>query len=135
MPDIRPAGSDSVTVLGSDCTFKGELSFEHSMRIEGKVEGKIASKGKLALGKGAHLTADVTVGQIQIEGSFKGNLTATERVELSSSANVLGDIRAPKLVIAEGATFVGNCHVSPDALKGADKSEFVVPVPATPIKK
>jgi cytoskeletal protein CcmA (bactofilin family) len=125
MPDNRPAGGDSITVLGSDCTFKGELSFEHSMRIEGKVEGKIASKGKLALGKGAHLTA----------GSFKGNLTATERVELSSSANVLGDIRAPKLVIAEGATFVGNCHVSPDALKGAEKSEFVVPVPATPIKK
>lgn len=132
MGDARPV-SDSVTVIGSDCTFKGEMSFENSMRIEGKFEGKIASKGKLGLGKSAQITADITVGQVNIEGTFKGNVTATERTEFSSSAHVLGDIRSPKLIIAEGATFVGNCHVSPDALKGVNKDEFVVPMPATPI--
>ncbi len=135
MADNIPGGP-ATTVIGADCTFKGEASFEGAMKVEGKFEGKINSKGKLSLGKGAQITADVTVGQTLIEGTFKGNVTATERIELTSSAHVLGDIRSPKLVIAEGATFVGNCHVSPDALKGAGaQSEFVVPVPATPIKK
>lgn len=133
MADIRPTGSE--TLIGSDVSIKGEMSFEGSMRIEGKIEGKIATRGKLALGKGALITADVTVGQVQIEGTFKGNVVATERIELSSTAHVLGDVRGPKLVIAEGATFVGNCHVSPDALKDVKPSEFVVPVAATPIKR
>ncbi len=134
MADIRPIGSDAVTVIGSDCTFKGEMSFEGSMRIEGKFEGKIASKGKLGLGKSAQITADIVIGQVSVDGTFKGNVTATDKIELTSTAHVLGDIRSPKLVIAEGATFVGNCHVSPDALKGA-QGDFVVPMAATPIKK
>jgi len=130
------SGGPAVTVIGSDCTFKGEASFDGAMKVEGRFEGKISSKGKLSLGRGAQIAADVTVGQALVEGTFKGNVTATERLELTSTAHVLGDIRAPKLVIAEGATFVGNCHVSPDALKAAPQGhEFVVPMPATPIKK
>jgi cytoskeletal protein CcmA (bactofilin family) len=126
----------AVTVIGSDCSFKGEATFEGSMKVEGKFEGKVTSKGKLSLGRGAQISADVTVGQALVEGTFKGNVTATERIELTASAHVLGDVRAPKLVIAEGATFVGNCHVSPDALKaGAQGQEFVVPMSATPIRK
>ncbi len=134
MPENATTGP-AVTVIGADCSFKGEASFEGSMKIEGKFEGKISSKGKLSVGKGAQATADVTVGQVHIEGTFKGNVTAMERIELTSSAHVLGDIRSPKLVISEGATFVGNCHVSPDALKGGTQNEFVVPVAATPIRK
>lgn len=130
MADIRPGGE---TVLGSDVTFKGEIAFENNMRVEGRIEGKINSKGRLSLGKGAQITADVTVGQLSVEGAFKGNVVAGERIELTATAHVLGDIRSPKLVIAEGATFVGNCHVSPDALKDVKPNEFVVPVPATPI--
>jgi cytoskeletal protein CcmA (bactofilin family) len=133
MADAPRPGSE--THIGADVSIKGETTFEGQMRIEGKIEGKISSKGRIAIGKGAQVTADVSVGQATIEGTFKGNFTAMERLELTSSAHVMGDIRAPKLVIAEGATFVGNCHVAPDALKEAQKSEFVTSVPATPIRK
>lgn len=126
---------ESTTILASDCTFKGEMTFEGSMKIEGKFEGKITTKGKLGVGRTAHIAADVTVGQASIEGNFKGNVLAAERVELTSSAVVAADLRAPRLVVAEGASFVGNVHVSPDALKGVEKTEFVVPMPATPIKR
>jgi cytoskeletal protein CcmA (bactofilin family) len=135
MADIRPIGNDAVTIIGPGCTLKGEIAFEGSMKLEGNVEGKIASKGKLSIGKGAQVTADISVGQVAVDGAFKGNLAASERVELSASAQVLGDIRAPRLVVAEGATFVGNCHVSPDALKAAPASEYVVPMAATPLRK
>ena len=121
------------TLIGSDVSIKGEMSFDGSMRIEGKVEGKIASKGKVSFGQGAQIVAEVAVGEAKIEGTFKGNISASTRIELASTAHVMGDVRSTKLVIAEGATFVGNCHVTPDALKQA--SEFVTPVAATPIKK
>ena len=133
MADLPRVGSE--TIIGSDVSIKGEMSFDGSMRIEGKVEGKIQSKGKIAFGQGAQITAEVSVGEAKIEGTFKGNLTASQKIELAATAHVLGDVRSTKLVIAEGATFVGNCHVTPDALKDLQKSEFVVPVAATPIKK
>jgi cytoskeletal protein CcmA (bactofilin family) len=132
MADARPG---SETIIGADVSIKGEISYDGTMKVEGKIEGKIVSKGRLALGKGGQITADVVVGNVALDGSFKGNVVASERIELTSSANVMGDIRAPKLVIAEGATFVGNCHVSPDALKDVKAAEFVTAVPATPIKK
>jgi cytoskeletal protein CcmA (bactofilin family) len=121
------------TLISSDVSIKGEVSFDGSMRIEGKVEGKIQSKGKISFGQGAQVVAEVQVGEAKIEGTFKGNLTAASRIELAATAHVLGDVRSTKLVIAEGATFVGNCHVSPEALKAT--SEFVTPVAATPIKR
>src|SRR5205814_1497005 len=112
MADAPRAGSE--TIIGSDVSIKGEMSFDGSMRIEGKVEGKILSKGKISFGQGAQIVAEVSVGEAKIEGTFKGNLTASQKIELASTAHVLGDVRSTKLVIAEGATFVGNCHVTPD---------------------
>jgi cytoskeletal protein CcmA (bactofilin family) len=105
------------TVVGSDASFKGEIAFEGTMRIDGKFEGKIQSKGKLSIGRTADVQAEVNASHVAIEGGFRGNLSAQERVEIAASARVNGDIRATKLVVAEGATLVGNVQVSPDALK------------------
>jgi cytoskeletal protein CcmA (bactofilin family) len=116
MPSIP--GSSSETVLGADATFKGELSYEGAMRIEGKFDGRITSKGRLIVGKTAHVSGELTVAHAGVEGQFKGNVVASERVELTGSAQVTGDIRSPRLVVAEGATLVGNVVISPEALKG-----------------
>jgi cytoskeletal protein CcmA (bactofilin family) len=94
------------------------MQFDGSMRIEGRIEGKIASKGKIAFGQGAQVVAEVAVGEAKIEGTFKGNITAANRIELASTAHVLGDVRSTKLVIAEGATFVGNVRFAGRAQAG-----------------
>lgn len=135
MADIR--GPETGTVIGADVFIKGELSFEGAMRLEGKFEGKIDSKGKLLVGKNAQLTGEINAGQVTVEGTLKGNVTGGERVELSASAQVLGDIRAPRLVISEGATFVGNCRVSPDALKSGAPAAAAAnnPAAAQPVRK
>lgn len=118
MTDIKPTPNEaSQTVIGSDATFKGEMSYEGAMRIEGKFEGKLKSKGKLAIGRDADISAEIDVGRVNVEGHFKGNISASDRVEVSASANVQGDLRAPKLVVAEGATLIGNFNISPDAFK------------------
>jgi cytoskeletal protein CcmA (bactofilin family) len=125
MADTKPG--EVGTIIGADATFKGEMSFESGLRLEGKFEGQLKSKGKLTVGKNAQLTGETTVGSASIEGQLKGNVTGSDRVELTSSAQVLGDIRSPRLIIAEGATLVGNVNVSPDALKGGAPQSAAVP--------
>ena len=103
------------TVINADAAFKGDFSSEGAMRIDGKVEGKVACKGRLTVGKGATVVGEANVAQAVVEGSVKGNIIAHERVELAPSARVTGDIRAPRLVVGEGAVLQGNVSIGVDA--------------------
>ena len=116
MPD--PGPQDFPTVIGPDAVFKGELSFEKGMRLQGRFEGKITSPGRLHVSREAKLQADVDAGSIIVEGEVRGNLNASDRVELKQSARYEGDLRATKLVVDEGAVFSGHVSVGPEAVKG-----------------
>lgn len=116
MADI--AGQEFPTIIGPDATFKGEISFEKGLRLQGKFEGKITTGGKLHVAREARMQADVEATAIIVEGEVRGNLNATERIEFKSTARYEGDLRASKLVVDEGAVFSGNVTVGPDAFKG-----------------
>ncbi len=109
------------TILGPDAVFKGELSFEKGMRVQGRVEGKINTPGRLHIAKEARVAADVDAGAIIVEGDVKGNLTASDRIELKNSARYEGDLACAKLTVDEGATFSGHVHVGPEAVKGGPR--------------
>ena len=106
------------TIIGPDASFKGELSFEKGVRLQGKFEGNILTQGRLHVTKEAHMSADVDAGAISVEGNVKGKLNASDRIELKQSARVDGDIRANKLTVDEGAVFNGHISVGPEAVKG-----------------
>jgi cytoskeletal protein CcmA (bactofilin family) len=105
------------TVIGPDASFKGEMTFEKGLRLQGKFEGKINTAGRLHVAKEARLSADVEAGSILIEGEVKGNLTATDRIEMKNSARYEGDLQASKLVVEEGAAFSGHVTVGPEAVR------------------
>ena len=105
------------TIIGADAFFKGELAFEKGVRVDGKIEGKITTKGHLAISQNGKLQADVSAGNIIVEGTVVGNLAASARVDLRKTARLKGDILANTLLVAEGATFTGHCSVGPDAAK------------------
>ncbi len=109
--------TSSMTVIGADTSIKGELTFDTTARILGKVEGRISSKGELQIGDSAACKAALDAGKIIVDGTVEGNITARERVTLNSKARVTGDIVAGTLVVVEGASFSGNCRVGPDAGK------------------
>jgi cytoskeletal protein CcmA (bactofilin family) len=111
------ANQDYPTILGPDASFKGELSFEKGMRLQGRFEGKITTTGRLHIAKEAKLQADVEAGAIVIEGEVHGNLSASDRVEMKPSARYEGDLTAGKLVVEEGAAFRGHVTVGPEATK------------------
>ena len=117
------------TVIGPDASFKGELSFEKGLRLQGKFEGEIKTGGRLHVAKEAKMQANVEAAAIIIEGDVHGNLTASDRIELKQSARYEGDLSASKLVVDEGAVFSGHVSVGPDAVKPGGGRAGSIPRP------
>jgi cytoskeletal protein CcmA (bactofilin family) len=95
--------------LDRGSSFKGELEFEDTMRIDGRFNGKIRSKNELIVGESAHIEGEIHVGRIAISGTVVGKITADQRVEIHRNGKVYSDVDTPALVIEEGAIFQGNC--------------------------
>ncbi len=110
----KASGTEFTTVIGSDAVFKGELAFEKGVRVDGCIEGKVATKGQLAVSQGGKLQADVQAGNIIVEGQVVGNLSASSRIELRKTARLKGDVKSKTLLVAEGAAFTGHCQVGQD---------------------
>ena len=98
--------------LDRGSSFRGELEFEDTMRIDGKFNGKITSKNELIVGESAHIEGDVHVGRVAISGTVVGRIVADQRVEIHRNGKVYSDIDTPALVIEEGAIFQGNCTMA-----------------------
>ena len=107
------------TILGPDANFKGEMSFEKGLRLQGRFEGKMNTPGRLHVAKEARMQADVDCSAVIVEGDVKGNLSANDRIELKATARYEGDLKASKLTVDEGAIFNGHVSVGPEAVKGA----------------
>jgi cytoskeletal protein CcmA (bactofilin family) len=128
MADTTP----QATIIGPDTHIKGDMTFESTARLLGTFEGKITSKGELQVASGATCRAAVEATKVTIDGELEGNLLARERVELTAKAKVKGDMVAARLVVAEGAAFVGHLTVGPEAAKSigsADAAPAVVVPP------
>src|SRR5438045_6284092 len=95
--------------LDRGASFKGELEFEDTMRIDGSFHGKIMSKNELIVGESATIEGDVHVGRVAISGTVIGKIVAAQRVEIHRNGKVYSDIDTPALIIEEGAIFQGNC--------------------------
>jgi cytoskeletal protein CcmA (bactofilin family) len=95
--------------LDRGSSFKGELEFEDTMRIDGKFNGRITSKNELIVGESAHIEGDIHVGRIAISGTVVGTIRADIRVEIHRNGKVYSDVDTPALIIEEGAIFQGSC--------------------------
>lgn len=120
------------TTLGADAKFKGELSFEKGVRIEGGFEGSIHAKGALHIAEGAKIMANIEAGNVKIEGECKGNLVVTEKLHLLATAKMEGDLRTNRLEIADGAIFVGKVIVGQASEESPMRRPATAQSPATP---
>lgn len=102
----RPQG-EITTLLGRGSEFEGKLTFEGTVRIDGKLSGEIFSEDVLVVGEGAMVSAEIDVGVIIVEGNVTGNIRAKRAVELHAPARVKGNIETPSLYIDKGVTFEG----------------------------
>ena len=106
--------SNSKNVLNSDVEIKGTLKFAGELTFDGKLDGDISSEGALNVGDNAVIKGNLNVSSVVLRGKVNGNVTAREKIEIKAKTELFGDIRAPKLVIEEGVTFVGKSEVNPN---------------------
>jgi cytoskeletal protein CcmA (bactofilin family) len=104
---------DRIAAVGSSVVIKGELLAREDVVIAGRVEGTISVEGHLVVVEpGGHVSADVVAKGIVIAGTVTGSVVAEERIELRSTARVEGELSAPRIAIAEGATLSGRVETA-----------------------
>lgn len=95
-------------VIGKGIRIKGTLRGGEDLTVEGRVEGTISlAQNHLVLERSAAIEAQIDAKNITVQGEVRGNMEASDRVEVCSEARVQGDIKAPRLVMQEGARFRG----------------------------
>ena len=106
------AKTRSTSVLGPTLKFKGELSADEDLLIQGKVEGSIRHTSSLTIGESGHVKADTSAEYIVVEGSVDGDLHGVKSVKVRESAKINGNISSPSVSLVEGATFNGNVDMT-----------------------
>jgi cytoskeletal protein CcmA (bactofilin family) len=121
-----PTGTgDLNALLGRGSEFEGKLTFEGTVRIDGKFTGTIITNDVLVVGEGAKVSAEISCGTIIVHGEISGNVRAKNAVELHHPAKMRGNIEAPSLMIEKGVIFEGQCK-----MEGIEKSVGQKPMPA-----
>lgn len=98
--------------LDAGSHIKGELFFEDTFRIDGRLTGSATSRGDLVVGESGEVEADVRVGRIFVSGTVSGSIHASQRIEITSGGRVSADIETPSLVVEDGAVFEGRCSMT-----------------------
>lgn len=99
------------SIIGEYAEFKGVISLDGTIKIDGKFEGEILSRGNIIVGKNGTVKANINAGIVIIGGKVHGNVIARTKLEMQSTGELYGDIRTPVLVIEEGVVFQGNSYV------------------------
>jgi cytoskeletal protein CcmA (bactofilin family) len=99
------------TLLGRGSEFEGKLTFEGTVRVDGKLSGEIFSDDVLVVGEGAEVHAQIDIGEIIVQGTVVGNIKAKRSVEIHAPGKVRGDITTPSLQIDKGVVFEGRCYM------------------------
>ncbi len=106
-----PSAGDLNALLGRGSEFEGKLTFEGTVRIDGKFSGTILTDDTLVVGEGAQVSAEVTCGTIIVHGEVVGNIRARSAVELHQPAHVRGNIETPSLMVDRGVVFEGQAKM------------------------
>lgn len=99
--------------LGTGTTYQGKLHFQGSVRVDGNFTGEIVSEGTLIVGKEAKVEGEIKVGQLILSGLVQGEIEAKKKVVLHTTANLVGSLTTPVLVIEEGAVVEGQVTMNP----------------------
>ncbi|NJL15916.1 MAG: polymer-forming cytoskeletal protein [Nitrospira sp.] len=116
--------SENFTFLGKGVDFKGIVSFDGTIRIDGRVEGEVHTTGTLIVGEQATVKGIISAGTLMTSGKINGTVTATAKIQIQKHGVLIGDIRTPGISIEDGAHFHGMCDM------GAHK--WVEEQPASP---
>jgi cytoskeletal protein CcmA (bactofilin family) len=121
------------TLLGRGSEFEGKLTFEGTVRVDGRLKGEVFSDDILVIGEGAHVEAEIDIGEIIIQGTVVGNIRAKRGIEIHAPGRVKGDLTTPELQVDKGVIFEGRSFMEGVAEKlsrgGGPKPGPITPEP------
>jgi len=120
--------SEISTLLGRGTTFEGKLTFEGTVRIDGRLKGTVFSDDVLIIGEGATVEADIDIGEIIIQGTLIGNVHAKRGIEVLAPGRVKGDLHTPSLQIEKGVIFEGRSFME-GVVAGTSATKPAAPSP------
>jgi cytoskeletal protein CcmA (bactofilin family) len=109
---------DTPCIIGRGITIKGNLSGAEELVVDGHIEGHVALKNHLTVAATGQIQADIQTQSLLVHGRVSGAIDAAELVSLSADASVVADIRAPRVVIEDGARFKGRIEMDVDLPPG-----------------
>lgn len=136
----QAALGEITTLLGRGAAFEGKLTFEGTVRIDGRFRGEVFSDDTLVIGEGALVEAEIDIGEIIIQGTVVGNIKAKRSIEIHAPGRVKGDVHTPSLQIDKGVIFEGRSFmegmVAPKPAPAGAPAQPAPPKPAgpTPVK-
>ena len=110
LPDAPGSGGASLIAAGT--TFKGDMTSNGDIRIDGTLNGNITCTAKVVIGANGVVEGDISGNQADIMGTVKGTIQAKELLQLKGNSHVSGNIHAGKLQIEPTANFNGQCHMT-----------------------
>ena len=96
------------TIIGHGITIEGEITSDEELVVAGTVRGKLSVEGPVTVDAGAVVEADIGAASLSVGGHVTGNVAASDRVDLLAGGRLIGDVKAARLTIADGASFKGN---------------------------
>lgn len=113
----REGNEEINAFVGKGVSFKGVISYNGTVRIDGTLDGEIHTEGVLLVGEDAVLTAKITAGTVVCKGKITGDISAREKVKLRSPAVVNAGVKAPLISMEEGVVFNGSLEMSQPATR------------------
>lgn len=121
-------GAPALSVLGKTLVFKGELTANEDLLIQGRVEGSIThTASHLAIGAHGDVKADITGRRVIIQGKLEGDVRAAESIVVEVSANVRGNLYAPRITLKDGAKFRGSIDMETGNDRSGDTQRLPLP--------
>lgn len=115
------------TLLGRGATFEGKLTFDGTVRIDGRFKGEVFSEDTLVIGEGAVVEAEIDIGEVIVQGTVIGNIKAKRSIEIHAPGRVKGDLTTPSLQIDKGVVFEGRSF-----MEGVVGKPAAAPKPSAP---
>lgn len=131
----RSVRSNNTSVIGPTLVFKGELSADEDLIIEGAIEGTIAHRNQhLTVGEKGRVKADIHANSVIVLGQVVGDIHAEGSVTLAKSANVKGDIFGSRIILEDGARFQGRVDMGETHKATAPPKEKATASPKEPVQ-
>jgi cytoskeletal protein CcmA (bactofilin family) len=107
------------TIIGKDSVFTGDMEVKGTLRIDGRIKGRITCDETVSIGATGDVEADIDAKMVIVAGTVVGNIRTSDKIEMQAKAKVLGDVSTKNIVIEQGAIFHGSCQ-----MKGVKEGEI-----------